>query len=416
MPRSGRIDEEPAAQQMRRSELSIYNSLSRKQDRVEGDPSIGLYVCGITPYDTTHLGHAFTYTAFDVLVRYLRFLGHRVTYVQNITDVDDDILLRAAAIGVDWKELGNGETRKYMEDMKTLNNLPPDVMPRATEHIQDMIKIVEGLLEKGLAYEKEGNVYFHVRSAPDFGKLCPMPYQAQLDLANERGNFPDDPLKQDPLDFVLWQAKKEGEPYWLSPWSEGRPGWHIECSAMSMKYLGESFAIHGGGEDLMFPHNECEIAQSEHYTGRPFVRYWMHTGMVYCRAKKMSKSLGNMIFLSDLAAKYAPDVVRLYLLSHHYRGSWNYDPRGLEVMNSLAQRFCQAASDVMDADEEDLSRWAEPFLVAMARDLDTPRSIQELRRLADERDSSAARALRTLGGSILGLGFSPDAATRTPSA
>ena len=393
---------------MSRGELCVYNSLSRKQQRIEeSGSSIGLYVCGITPYDTTHLGHAFTYTAFDVLVRYLRFLGHRVTYVQNITDVDDDLLLRSAAIGVNWKELGEEHTRKYMDDMKTLNNLPPDIMPRATDHIDDIIRVVEGLFEKGFAYERRGNIYFRVQSAQNFGTLCPIPYEAQLLLANERGNFPEDPLKQDPLDFVLWQAKKDRDPHWPSPWSEGRPGWHIECSAMSMKYLGETFAIHGGGEDLKFPHLDCEIAQSENYTGRPFVRNWMHIGMVYCGAKKMSKSLGNMIFLSDLAAKYPSDAVRLYLLSHQYRRGWNYDPQGLELANSLARILNEAVSGVEAADEEELSRFSEPFLAALARDLDTPHAIQELKRLANHRDSSARRALRTLSESILGLSFTP---------
>ena len=351
---------------MSRGEPCIYNSLSRKEERLEAGSLIGLYVCGITPYDTTHLGHAFTFTAFDVLVRYLRFLGHRVTYVQNFTDVDDDILLRAGATEVDWKELGEEQTRKYMEDMKILNNLPPDIMPRATDHIEDMIGVIEGLLEKGFAYKTMGNIYFRVQSTQIFGKLCPIPYEAQLQLANERGNFPGDPLKKDPLDFVLWQAKKEGEPYWPSPWSEGRPGWHIECSAMSMKYLGENLAIHGGGEDLMFPHHDCEIAQSENYIGQPFGRYWMHTGMVYCGAKKMSKSLGNMIFLSDLVVNVPPDAVRLYLLSHHYRRSWNYDPQGLEAANSLARIFIEMGSGVADADEEELNRFSEPFLSVLS--------------------------------------------------
>ena len=393
---------------MSRGELCIYNSLSKKEERLEAGSLIGLYVCGITPYDITHLGHAFTYTAFDVLVRYLRFLEHRVTYVQNVTDIDDDILIRAAAIGVDWKELGEEQTRKYIEDMKTLNNLPPDIMPRATDHIEDMIRVIEGLLEEGFAYETRGNIYFRVQSTQNFGKLCPIPYEAQLQLANERGNFPDDPLKKDPLDFVLWQAKKNGEPFWPSPWSQGRPGRHIECSAMSMKYLGGSTVIHGGGEDLMFPHHDCEIAQSENYIGQSFVRHWMHTGMVYCGAKKMSKSLGNMIFLSDLVAKYPPDAVRLYLLSHHYRRGWNYDPQELEAADSLARILIETGSGVADADEEDLSRFSEPFLSALAQGLDTPRAIQELNKLANLRNPSASRALRTLGGSVLGLSFNPD--------
>ena len=245
----------------------LYNTLSRVKEPLT-ETRIGLYVCGVTPYDTTHLGHAFTYTSFDVLVRYLRFLGRDVTYVRNITDIDDDILLRAGIRDMDWKELGDREYAKFVNDMVGLNNLEPEHEPRATEHIPEIVAIVEGLLAKGLAYEREGCVYFDVNGGARFRELSKLDYEAQLQLANERGNFPGDEHKKDPLDFVLWQAKKDGEPSWPSPWGDGRPGWHIECSAMSMKYLGESFALHGGGEDLVFPHHEGEIAQSEKLHGQ----------------------------------------------------------------------------------------------------------------------------------------------------
>ncbi|MBI1885906.1 MAG: cysteine--tRNA ligase [Chloroflexi bacterium] len=385
--------------------MFLYNTLTRKKELFQAESPVGVYVCGVTPYDTTHLGHAFTYTAVDVLVRYLRFKGYDVLYVQNITDVDDDILLRAASTGVDWRELGDRETRKYLDDMTALNNLPPHVMPRAAEHIPDMIGIIERLLEKGLAYRRDGNVYFEVRRQESFGKLCRLAYRAQLELANERGNFPDDPLKKDPLDFVLWQAKKEGEPSWPSPWGEGRPGWHIECSAMSMKYLGESFALHGGGQDLVFPHHECEIAQSETCTGKPFARYWFHTGMVYSGSKKMSKSLGNMVFVSDLLREYSSDTIRLYLLGHQYRRNWNFEAEDLAAHVELAAELADATTDPRQASGEDLEHWARPFFAAMDDDLDTPRSLDELRALASEADAAARRTLRTLGERMLGLTF-----------
>ncbi|MDO8616170.1 MAG: cysteine--tRNA ligase [Dehalococcoidia bacterium] len=385
-------------------ELFLYNTLSQRRERVVGR-KLGLYVCGVTPYDTSHLGHAFTYTAFDVLVRCLRFLGREVTYVQNVTDIDDDILLRARSTGVDWKELGDREYARFRESMAALGNLPPDVAPRATEHIPEMLLIIQGLLAKGLAYEREGCVYFQVQRATGFGKLFREPYAAQLEIANERGNFPADARKKDPLDFVLWQAKKPGEPSWPAPWGEGRPGWHIECSAMSMKYLGQTFALHGGGEDLVFPHHDAEIAQSEGFTGKPFVRCWAHTAMVYSGAHKMSKSLGNMVFVSDLLRVCSPDAVRLYLLAHHYRQSWNHDRRALVPARRLAASLARALAGAVGATTDDLDRHAGPFLEAMADDLDTPRAIGELQRLAETADVPARRAARALGERVLGLGF-----------
>ena len=383
----------------------LYNTLGCEKQPLS-DETVGIYVCGVTPYDTTHLGHAFTYTAFDVLIRYLRFLGRDVTYVRNVTDIDDDILLRARSREMDWKELGDREYAKFGADMKHLNNLPPEYEPRATDHIPDIVRIIEGLLAKGCAYASDGNVYFDVKNYKGFGKLCGLSYVAQLELANERGNFPADPLKRDPLDFVLWQAKKDGEPSWPSPWGEGRPGWHIECSAMSMKYLGESFGIHGGGGDLIFPHHEAEIAQSECLTGKPFVRFWMHTGMLYCGEHKMSKSLGNMVFLADLLPNCPPDAIRLYLLGHHYREPWNHDRRELAAARSLARKLAQALNGGGEAaSHEELERWGGNFLAALADDLDTPRAIAELRELGLSREPEARRVGRSLAGQVLGLTF-----------
>jgi L-cysteine:1D-myo-inositol 2-amino-2-deoxy-alpha-D-glucopyranoside ligase len=385
--------------------LSVYNSLTRSIDPVVDNP-VGVYVCGVTPYDTTHIGHAFTYVVFDVLVRYLRFIGRDVTYVRNVTDIDDDILLRSATRGMNWKELGDTEFARFQNDMVALNNLPPEVEPRATEHTPEMISLIQKLIGNGQAYVADGNVYFDVHSPNcNFGCLCQVPYDAQLQIANERGNFPADPKKKDPLDFVLWQAQKEGEPAWPSPWGDGRPGWHIECSAMSTKYLGETFAIHGGGEDLLFPHHEAEIAQAECATGKPFVRVWMHTGMVYHGEKKMSKSLGNMVFARDLLEEFSSDAIRLHLLNHHFRSEWDYKTERLTPAYPLARLLETTLADADEASTDDIERHAGPFLQAMSENLETPRAIAELEKLAATGDTSAQRAARTLGSKILGLTY-----------
>ena len=285
-----------------------------------GDGPVGLYVCGVTPYDTGHLGHAFTYLSFDVLHRYLEYLGHRVVYVQNLTDVDDDMLRVPASSGVDYLELGNRHVTTFLTEMAALNWLPPDHYPRATQHIDQMQELITRLLDRGHAYQAEGHVYFAVDSWPDYGALSALPREAMLPIANERGNVPDLPGKRNPLDFVLWQPSAPDEPSWPSPWGAGRPGWHIECSAMSMHYLGSRFEIHGGGGDLVFPHHESEIAQSEGATGeQPFVAWWMHAGMLRFADEKMSKSLGNLVLVRDLLASYPGDAIRHYLVSHHYR-------------------------------------------------------------------------------------------------
>jgi L-cysteine:1D-myo-inositol 2-amino-2-deoxy-alpha-D-glucopyranoside ligase len=383
--------------------LRLYNSLSASLDEVQLGRDVGLYVCGITPYDAAHLGHAFTYTCFDVLVRLLRSLGHQVTYVQNVTDIDDDILRRAAQVGLDWKELGDREVAKFLRDSDAINNLRPDVMPRATDHIAEMQSIIEGLLARGVAYEREGSVFFEVRRAPTFGqRLFRRPYADQLSTANERGNHPDDPLKRDPLDFVLWQACKPGEPWWESPWGRGRPGWHIECSAMSRRYLGESFDFHGGGADLLFPHHECEIAQSEYGNGAPPARYWLHTAMVHYQGEKMSKSLGNMVFVSDLLAESSSDAIRLALLRHHYRDPWEFRESEMAPARERAALLAAGAA-ATPGDEADLARWGGDVLGALLDDLDTPRAIEALLRLARSPEAGARRAALRLGRDILGL-------------
>ena len=367
--------------------MRLFNSMSRQlEDFVVDDNRVGVYVCGVTPYDTTHIGHAFTFLTFDVLVRYLRYHGFDVTYVQNVTDIDDDILRKSAELGMDWQELGRKETNQLLEDLKGLNAVPFDHFVAATEHITEVIELVKVLVDKGFAYAVNGSVYFSVAKAKDFGKLSHLDPNEMLPIANERGNNPNDPNKQDPIDFVLWQAAKPGEPTWETPWGPGRPGWHIECTAMAQKYLGETFAIHGGGYDLIFPHHECEIAQAENATDKaPYVRYWMHAAMVDYQGEKMSKSLKNLVYVRDLLQEYSGDAIRLSLLAHHYREPWEFFDADMPLHAANAAALSAAAhepsgnGDVLKVDE-----FQTRFLAAMDNDLDTTTAIDVLNELADE--------------------------------
>lgn len=294
--------------------MKLFNTLTQSLETfTPREKTVQIYVCGVTPYDTTHLGHAFTYVSFDTLIRYLESSGYAVRYVQNVTDIDDDVLRKARELGVAWDELGRRETASYLRDMDMLNVRRPTVYARATDEIPRIIELIQTLIERGYAYESAGCVFYSVKQDSDFGELARAiglnDYRAMLSVANERGNFPDDKRKRDPLDFVLWQAQAPDEPAWSSPWGPGRPGWHIECSSMVIHYLGPQIDIHGGGADLAFPHHSCEIAQSEHATGKvPFVRYWMHTGMVYQGGEKMSKSLGNLTLVRELLKDVSPDA------------------------------------------------------------------------------------------------------------
>lgn len=382
--------------------LKIYNSLSEKKETVELKDPIGIYVCGVTPYDTTHIGHAFTFITYDIIVRYLRFLGAKVVYVQNVTDIDDDILIKAKSLGTTWQKLGAREAKKHIKNMDSLNMLRPDYFPHATSHIEEMTKIVKVLVKKGYAYEKDGSVYFEVKKDKKFGKLSKLGYRAQLEIANDRGNYPLDPSKKDPLDFVLWQKSKKGEPSWPSPWGQGRPGWHIECSAMSMKYLGETITIHGGGTDLIFPHHEAEIAQSEKYTGKKFVKQWIHTAMVYCDGKKMSKSLGNMVFVHDLLEKYDANTIRIFLLSHHYAQPWNYDQEGLEKAKKINELLKSIPKEEPYKDFLEAKKNAKLFFRALDENLNTPLAIEDLIKIANSNDQNKNRIIAT-AFNILGL-------------
>jgi len=373
--------------------MKLYNVLSQSiEPFTPGNDAVSIYVCGITPYDTTHLGHAFTYTTFDVLIRFLEYQQRPVTYVQNVTDIDDDILRKAQAVNDDWLAVGNRWTRHFIEDLQTLNLRPPDHFPRATEVIAPMIDIIERLLDKGVAYEKGGSVYFYVDDWPEFGQLSRIPKADMLAVANERGNNPDDPHKQDPLDFVLWQAHAPGEPAWDSPWGPGRPGWHIECSTMAAGLLGNTIDIHGGGSDLIFPHHECEIAQSEAATGeKPFVRFWLHTAMVHHEGEKMSKSLGNLVMARDLLKTWSPDALRLYLAGYHYREIWSHDDDALAAAEQRAQQLLAAATASGGTGPAFDASTAEAAVInALDNDLDTPAAVAALTQLADDIVTAAA--------------------------
>ena len=391
---------------------------------IPGRQSVGMYVCGVTPYDTGHLGHAFTYVSFDVLHRYLEYLGHDVTYIQNLTDVDDDMLRKARETGEDYLALGNRWVTTFLTEMAALNWIPPDRLTRATQHIPQMQELIATLLAKGCAYRADGNVYFDVSADPSFGQLSKVPRSDMLTLANERGNVPDMAGKRDPLDFVLWQRSLPDEPVWESPWGPGRPGWHIECSAMSMAYLGTQFEIHGGGADLIFPHHEAERAQDEAATGaRPVVGWWTHAGMLHDRGQKMSKSLGNLVLVRDLLQTYSGDAIRHYLISRHYRTEVHYAERDLAraaeevaVLRRAAARAEQLSpADPAMADADDLhptvAEHRGRFLAALDEDLDTPRAMPELNSLAQLALLASDPALagqagwmvRELGARILGL-------------
>jgi cysteinyl-tRNA synthetase len=302
--------------------LVVYNTLSgKKEEFVPLKPGkIGMYVCGITAYDSCHLGHARAAVVFDVIVRYLRSKGFDVTYVRNYTDIDDKIINRSNKEGVPCEEITKRYIAEYEEDMKALGVLSPDAAPRATEHIVDMIDTIEKLIKNGVAYELNGSVYFSVRKFPGYGKLS----GKNIEELEAGARVEVDETKQDPLDFALWKASKPGEPKWPSPWGDGRPGWHIECSVMSSKYLGQPFDIHGGGRDLIFPHHENEIAQAEGARGCQFVRYWLHNGFININAEKMSKSLGNIKTIKEIRSIFDPEVIRYFLLSSHYRSPIDY--------------------------------------------------------------------------------------------
>lgn len=395
--------------------MQLYNSLSRSIELFAPRASpITLYVCGITPYDTTHLGHCFTYASFDILIRYLEYLGQPVRYVQNVTDIDDDILRKSGEVGEDWQSLGNRWTTHFINDNVALNMRPPDYFPRATDVVEDIIGSVRALIEAGVAYVAGGSVYFQVAADPEYGKLSRLSLAEMLPIANERGNNPDDPNKRHPLDFVLWQKRAPGEPAWDSPWGAGRPGWHIECSTMSGKYLGEPIDLHGGGADLIFPHHESEIAQAENASGfEPFSRYWMHIAMVRYQGQKMSKSLGNLVMVRNLLDEGCdPDAIRLCMARHHYREAWSYDADDLERSSAIAATLNAALSaESGEGKALEGTIYEASFRSALDNDLDSPQAVETLETFANAiveassagRDVSVAQELLRTLSSVLGL-------------
>ncbi len=411
--------------------IKIYNTMSGKKEVfVPIVPNkVGMYVCGITAYDVCHLGHARSAVVFDIIKRYLRYRGFEVTHVRNITDIDDKIIARAATENISTNEVAKKYTDEYYHDMELLGVGPADIQPNATEHIGEMIETIQGLIDKGYAYPVEGDVYFEVARFSEYGKLS----KKNMDDLVAGARVDVDKRKKSPLDFALWKTSKEGEPFWESPWGNGRPGWHIECTAMSSKYLGDSFDIHGGGADLIFPHHENEIAQSEACSGETFVKYWMHNGFITVDKEKMSKSLGNFFSIKEILDKYEPEVVRYFLLTAHYRSPIEFSDVQLNEAEHSIDRYYVTVERINefietagkkeklpDADklEELLSSFKDKFHGAMDDDFNTASAlgyifelIREVNRFLDAKPSgetakefvSRSNALLSEAGSVLNI-------------
>ncbi len=368
--------------------MQLYDTSRGAVVALEVGPVVTLYSCGITPYDAAHLGHAAVYLTFDILQRRLRDLGHETRCVRNVTDVDDDILRKARQLGVHYLDLAAEEIGRFDRDMSALGLLPAWSEPRATSAIPQILGLVDAVLERGVAYRSGGAVYFDVTTFDDFGRVSHLTPAAMLELAAENGGNPEDPNKRHPLDFVLWQPSLADEPAWESRWGPGRPGWHVECSALALRELGETVDIHGGGRDLVFPHHECETAQSEAATGRPFVRHWLHVGLVGLGGTKMSKSLGNLVFVGDLLASWEPATVRLALLAHHYRHDWEWTDGDLPKAAARLSAWRRAGGG------PDGEGALAAVRAALDDDLDTPLALAAVDAEASAgRDPRAAAAL-----------------------
>ncbi len=346
--------------------MRLYDTARAAVVPFEPGPVVLMYTCGITPYDATHLGHAATYLTYDVLQRRLRDRGHETRCVRNITDVDDSILGKAKELGVHYLDLAAQEVARFDSDMVAMRMLPSWSEPRATSAISEIRNFIGQVLDAGHAYASGGAVYFDVSSWERFGEISGYDRDTMLEYAAERGGNVDDPNKRDPLDFVLWQPSEPGEPAWESIWGPGRPGWHIECSALAMRELGPTIDLHGGGGDLIFPHHECEAAQSTAATGEPFVRHWMHQAMVRMDGEKMSKSLGNLVFVSELRKTHDPRAIRLGVSAHHYRHEWEWNDQIMPTADARLERWLAAGEG---AGGLDAAR------AALDDDLDTPGAI-----------------------------------------
>ncbi len=378
--------------------LRLYNTLTERKEEltplIPGE--VRMYVCGVTVYDLCHLGHARSLLTFEILRRYLTFRGYRVRMVRNFTDVDDKIIRKAQETGTTWEAVADHYIREFQADMARFELPPADVEPRAAAHVPAMVVLIERLFARGLAYVVEGDVYFRVRAYPRYGRLS----HRNLEDLRAGARVEVDERKEDPVDFALWKRAKPGEPAWESPWGPGRPGWHIECSAMAMEYLGESFDLHGAGEDLIFPHHENEIAQSEGATGKPFARLWVHHGFVRIEQEKMSKSVGNVFTIRDLLGKFSPDALKLFLLGTHYRSPVDYAPEKVEEASRALDRIRLLAENVEAVEEHPrggpvpagvgsaIVGAREDFVAAMDDDLNTPRALSAIFTLV--RQSNAA--------------------------
>jgi cysteinyl-tRNA synthetase len=386
--------------------LRVYNTLTRRKEEFETlkPGQVDLYVCGPTVYDRAHVGHAMSTLVFDIIRRYLEYRGYRVRHVMNYTDVDDKIIQRANQAGEDPLALAQRYIQEYDRHITDLNVLPASVYPRATNEIDNITSMIKGLIEKGYAYEAEGNVYFSVESDEDYGKLS----GRKLDDMQAGARVEVDERKRNPLDFALWKASKPGEPAWASPWGPGRPGWHIECSAMNLHHLGEQIDIHGGGNDLIFPHHENEIAQTESLTGKPFARYWMHNGMLQLSGEKMSKSIGNLVTVEEFLGDHEPDVLRMMVLNSNYRNPLTFNDEVIEQAERSLERLRtalrpayltadqtsqQTSEDIGKALQDQVYATRQAFLVSMDDDFNTAGALGHLfdlvRAINQARDAGA---------------------------
>jgi L-cysteine:1D-myo-inositol 2-amino-2-deoxy-alpha-D-glucopyranoside ligase len=373
--------------------MKLYDTAKQEMVEFAPNPTVLMYTCGITPYDATHLGHAFTFISYDVLQRRLIDMGHQVKCVRNVTDVDDPLFAKARELGVHYLDLAAGEEARFESDMTALNALPVHSTPRASSAIPDIRGFIGMVIDRGFAYESGGSVYFDVEKFPQFGSVSHYSRETMIALARERGGNVDDPHKRNPLDFVLWHPSASDEPSWDTMWGAGRPGWHIECSALALRELGTTIDLHGGGSDLIFPHHECERAQSEAATGQPFVKHWMHVAMVSMDGHKMSKSRGNLVFVDKLRTQHDPMAIRLGLIEHHYRTEWEWDD-GLMARNEARLANWKSAAQV-GGSHGDIGLLAD-VRTALDNDLDTPTAVALI-------DAAASKGL-ALGDSARLLG------------
>ena len=393
--------------------IKIYNTFTRRKEVFEPlTPGyVRMYVCGITAYDRCHIGHARSAVVFDAVVRHLRHRGFEVNFIRNFTDIDDKIINRANEEGISPEALAEREIKHFYQDTDALGVLRATTEPRATRHIREIIQLIKTLIDKGRAYASGGDVYFSVRGFPGYGALS----GRNVEEMRAGARIAPGEQKQDPMDFALWKAAKPGEPKWDSPWGPGRPGWHIECSAMSMKYLGPTLDIHGGGLDLIFPHHENERAQSEAATGKTFARFWMHNGFVTIRGEKMSKSLGNFVTIRDILEKYHPEALRLFLLSKHYRSPLDYGPEALNETTSALDRCYTALSEARHLSERPVKK-QRPFTDEARESADTLDHLRDRFDQSMDDDFNTAQALGHLFDGVRALNRLGREAEKRPSA